>query len=195
MLYTNLYKLTENGWLSTDEKDFIPFDLRFSFSKTNLSWSFWKNRISINPGLSTSFTMDLVRPTNSYFNFSPSLSFSIYNFLKITFSSESKNNLVFRYFQNFYDYDFKVPGETNIFIDLLISFDFINEQNRRESAFKLQKLSLKIEHDLHDWTLKSEFSFSPRLITKTSPYYYDFSLFFLIGCMESFKELKNRNCR
>ena len=181
MLYTNLYKLTENGWLSTDEKDFIPFDLRFSFSKTNLSWSFWKNRISINPGLSTSFTMDLVRPTNSYFNFSPSLSFSIYNFLKITFSSESTNNLVFRYFQNFYGYDFKVPGETNIFIDLLKSFDFMNEKNRMESAFKLQKLSLKIEHDLHDWTLKSEFSFSPRLITKTSPYYYDFSPYFSLS--------------
>lgn len=181
MLYTSVYELQNMGWQLTQEKDFIPFDLRFSYSKTNLSWSLWKNRININPGIATSLIMDLVRPTNSSFRFTPSLSFSIYNFLKITFSSETTNNLIFRYFQDFYDYDFKVPGEKNIFVDLLKSFDFWNEQNRLDSAFKLQKLSLKIEHDLHDWQLRSEFSFSPRLISKSIPYYYDFSPYFSLS--------------
>ena len=70
MNYTIPYKLDENkGWVAQKEKEFLPNAINFNYNVPSKTFSFWKNRISLTPGLSTSIKLDMVRPTNSYFIF------------------------------------------------------------------------------------------------------------------------------
>ena len=182
MNYTIPYKLDENkGWVAQKEKEFLPNAINFNYNVPSKKFSFWKNRISLTPGLSTSIKLDMVRPTNSYFIFSPSITFNINEFLNISFKSTSRNDVIFRYFQGMFDYGIEVPGEKNVIKDLLYSFDFKNEENRKLSGFKLKSFSIILTHDLHDWDFKSEFSIEPKLITDEIPYRYDFSPYFSIS--------------
>jgi len=138
----------------------------------------------------------MIRPTNSYFVFSPSVSFDLNSMLTLTFTATSRNDVIFRYFQGAYNYDVTIPGETNLFKDLAYSFDFGNIEHRQSTGFKLKSLALALTHDLHDWNLKCEFKLEPKLITDTIPYRYDFSPYFTIAVvwkpMNNFKaEIKD----
>lgn len=179
MNYAIPYTLDLNkGWVAEKEKEFLPNSVDFSYTVPSKKFLFWKNRISFTPGLSTSVKLDMIRPTNSSFVFSPSITFNINEFFNLTFKSTSKNDVIFRYFQGLFNYDVEVPGEKNIFKDLLNSFDFSNQENRELSGFKLKSFSIALTHDLHDWDFKSEFSIEPKLITDEIPYRYDFSPYF-----------------
>lgn len=184
MNYAFPYKLDINkGWVVQKEKEFLPNAINFSYTMPSKKFTFWRNRISLSPGLSTSVKIDMVRPSNSSFVFSPSVTFEINEFLNISFRSTSRNDVIFRYFQDILDYDVEVPGEKNIIKDLLNSFDFANQENRELSGFKLKSFSIALTHDLHDWDFKSEFSIEPKLITDEIPYRYDFSPYFSISVM------------
>lgn len=179
MNYAIPYTLDLNkGWVAQKEKEFLPNAVNFSYTVPSKTFLFWKNRISFTPGLSTSVKLDMIRPTNSSFVFSPSITFNVSEFFNITFRSTSRNDVIFRYFQELFNYDVEVPGEKNIFKDLLNSFDFANQVNRELSGFKLKSFSIILTHDLHDWDFKSEFSIEPKLITDEIPYRYDFSPYF-----------------
>lgn len=194
MLYTVPYELdSAKGWVAQEEKEFQPSDISAAYVLPSKNYTFWQNRVSISPGLNTQFRMDLIRPTNSLLSFTPSLNLKIHDFLTLTFSSDSSNDVIFRYFQDSLGYDAPIPGEKNIFKDLIKSFNFSNEVDRLTSGFKLKKLSIKAEHNLHDWTLKSEFSFSPRLKTDKKPYYYDYSPYFSVSVVwNPMKSLKTQ---
>lgn len=182
MNYAFPYKLDINkGWVVQKEKEFLPNAINFSYTMPSKKFSFWRNRISISPGLSTSVKIDMIRPTNSSFVFSPSITFGINEFLNISFRSTSRNDVIFRYFQDMLDYAVEVPGEKNIIKDLINSFDFANQEKRELSGFKLKSFAIAITHDLHDWDFKSEFSIEPKLITDEIPYRYDFSPYFSIS--------------
>ncbi len=172
--YTYGYSLEETGWTIKDKKEFLPYSVSLSYSVPSKTFRLWKNRLTFTPNLSTSLSADLIRPTNSYFSISPSFKFSIYKFLDISFSSTSRNDVIFRYVQNLFDYSKKVPGEENIIKDLWDSFSFWDTQARKASGFKLKSLSLSAEHNLHDWDLSLTLSISPKLITSTQPYKYNF---------------------
>jgi hypothetical protein len=57
----------------------------------------------------------------------------------------------------------EVPGEKNVFIDLINSFRFDDEQLRRESGFKLKSLGFSATHFLGDWNATLSVSTSPYL--------------------------------
>lgn len=150
-----------SGWIQKKEKDFLPYSLSFSFSPGTKTFYTWKNRVSMGLGLSTSIVADLLKPTDSYFVFNPSISFKIQDFLTLTFSSSSRNSVVYRYFGN----EIGIPGETNILKDLWNSFRFDNEEVRKSSGFKLKSLKFDLTHELHDWDFTTSFKIEPRLIT------------------------------
>ncbi|MBQ9630099.1 MAG: hypothetical protein IJR49_00725, partial [Treponema sp.] len=180
MMYTKSYDFdSDAGWVQKSEESFLPYSFSFSYTPTTKTWFAWKNRISIAPGLSTSIVADLVRPTNSYFLFTPSLSFKINDFLTLTFSSTSRNGVLYRYVQKALGHEGRIPGETNIFVDLWNSFRFDKEEKRRASGFKLKSLDFSLVHELHDWTLEFKYKMEPRLITdpSTNQKRYDFSPF------------------
>lgn len=182
MKYTNSYRFESTGWVQNTEQDFLPYSASLAYSTPSKTFKTWKNRISIAPNLSTSLVVDFIRPTNSYFIFSPGITFRINEFLDITFSATSRNDVLYRYVQSALGYPDRIPGEQNIFTDLCNSFRFDDERLRKASGFKLKSFNLTITHDLHDWDLKSEFKIEPRLITDSNgKQNYDFSPYFSIS--------------
>ena len=179
------------GWTNDSEKRFQPYQASLAYTSTSKTFKYLSDRISWAPSLSTSAVYDCVRPTNSYFRFIPALTFKVNNFLSITFSAESKNSVIYRYFCSDAEYEEKYmgKGERNILKDLIDSFRFDDMDKRKSSAFKLQSLKIDITHDLDDWDLNCSFSIKPRLMTSsTTGYnrddgksYYDFSPYFTIS--------------
>lgn len=152
----------DNGWVAksgSDNKSFQPYQFSLTYAPATKYFYVWKNRIAFGLGLNTNITADLVRPTNTSFTFSPSISFKIHEILTLTFSATSKNQVIYRYFR-----DDKLAGETNLFKDLINSFRFDDEELRSSSGFKLQSLQLDVTHELHDWDLKFTMRLQPRLV-------------------------------
>ena len=111
----------------------------------------------------------------------------INEFLNLSFSATSKNQVIYRYFSREID----IPGEKNIFLDLINSFRFDDETLRKSSGFKLKSLKFDITHELHDWDFKTSFKFEPRIKTENGHQYYDFNPYMTISIswrpMGSFK--------
>lgn len=193
--YSNGYDFSkENGWTQRPEKEFIPYSLSFSFAPEKKTYYRWFNRVSFAPGLNMSLVADLRRSTDSYLTFSPSLSFKIHEFLEITFSSTSRNSVLYWYFHNepgdLYSEWGGFPG--NVVKDLVDSFNFGDDKKRSGSGFKLKSFELTASHDLHDWKMNMQLKIEPRLIKENGKKpYYDFNPYFTIGIiwnpMESIK--------
>ncbi|MCR4823041.1 MAG: hypothetical protein K5873_09250 [Treponema sp.] len=192
--YVTGYSFKKNkGWVSSSEKEFQPYQASLSYSSGTKTFKRWSDRLSIAPSISTSIIYDCVRPTSSYFRFIPALTFKINNFLDLTFSMESRNSSIYRYFcsESAYEEYYEGGGERNLFQDLLDSFRLDDEDKRKSSAFKLQNIKISVTHDLDDWDLNCSFSITPRLMTSsTSGFdssrnngksYYDFSPYFSIS--------------
>ena len=137
------------------------------------SFYMWKNRMFMQAQLSSNLKFDLLKFTSSSFDFIPTITFKLNNFLDISFTSNSTNDVIARYFQNVVHLPAELPGETNPFIDLQKSFNFFNKKERSLSGYKLRSLSVEITHYLHDWTANLKTTVKPELKTKGA-YYYDF---------------------
>jgi len=171
------YKLVKgSGWvLDGTSPEFIPTAAGFSFNNASkpLVLYMWKNRMFMQAQLSSNLKFDLLKFTSSSFDFIPTITFKLNNFLDISFTSNSTNDVIARYFQNVVHLPAELPGETNPFIDLQKSFNFFNKKERSLSGYKLRSLSVEITHYLHDWTANLKTTVKPELKTKGA-YYYDF---------------------
>ena len=174
---------TASGWTIRKEKEFLPYSLSLSYSLPSKTYYKWFNRVSFSFGLNTSINADLLRPTNSYFVFTPSIKFKIHEFCEITFSASSKNSVLYWYFHNeegdLYSEWGGFPG--NIFKDLIDSFRFDDDSIRQKSGFKLKSLNMTVSHDLHDWKANMTLKIEPRIITENGKKIYDFKPYITIG--------------
>ncbi|MDR0452897.1 MAG: LPS-assembly protein LptD, partial [Treponema sp.] len=174
------YDLTNRGWEvkpGTDET-FNPREFRAEYSQTYAKQELWKDRISFRISVGSSLSLDLQRYTYSKFLFNFSFTLGITKFLDISFNTSSENAVVFRYIQDLpvFGFEGEIPGEKNVFIDLINSFRFDNEILRRSSGFKLKSFGLSLTHHLGDWTAKLDWRLSPYLDTSgTPPYSYRFN--------------------
>lgn len=173
----------DNGWVVTDPVAKLrPQALSLSFRKTENLPRVWKNRIALDYNLNSSFSFDFQRYTQSSFSFALSTTLKINEFLDLTFTSTSKNSVVFRYFQDLpaFDLPLRLPGETNPLIDLLDSFNFADANSRKSSGFKLKSLSVKAVHYLGDWTAELGYETTPYLDGVTRTYKFDSEISFLV---------------
>lgn len=185
MKYTYGYDfISESGWVKRKQEEFIPLNISLSYSSSLHTFKWNQENVVFTPSLSSSLVYDFIKPTSSYFRFQPSLKFKVKDFIDITFSSETRNNVIYRYVQDYVGSDFKIAGETNIFKDLLNSFIFWGDDcfydkkqiKRSSSGFKLKNLNMSITHDLHDWDLTYSYTITPRLTTgEDGKKKYDFS--------------------
>lgn len=167
-----------SGWIpKTTEKKFIPFAAGFSFSNTAnpLTLYSWKNRIKIQLGLASSLQFNLIRITDSSFTFAPKIIFNIHEFWDFSFGSSSRNDVIARYFQKALNLPVVIPGNANVFTDLLHSFYFWDRSKREASGFKLQSLDIGLTHYLKDWTLKFNCEIKPQQKTEGKRKYYVFT--------------------
>lgn len=165
------------GWIQKGvEQEFIPTacGLAFNNSSKPLEIYTWKNRIALQARVASNLKFDLVKLTESSFTFSPIVTFKIYEFLDLSFSSTSSNEVIARYFQGFLDLPDTIPGETNIFTDLLNSINFFDTNARKGSGFKLKSLNFDLTHYLHDWTMNLRTSLKPEVKKTGNRYRYEF---------------------
>jgi hypothetical protein len=169
------------NWIqATGEKQLVPREFRMAYSKTFRKDGLWNNRLSLSLNVNTGLGFDLQRYTNSRYNFSLGVTTGITNFLDVTFSTNSENAQIFRYFSSlpFFDdfpQDLYKNQETNLFKDLLNAFRFDDIERRRASGFKLKSFNLSLVHHLGDWNASLTMTLSPYLDTTSFPYKYKFN--------------------
>ena len=152
--------------LPTGPVAFLPSSVRAGYDgATGPLWS-WKDRVRLEAGLRTGWSMNVQRFTDNLFEFAPRLSLAVYEGLDLTFSSLSVNTKTYRYLPG-------LPEQVseswvNPVVDLARSFNFFDTADRYLSAFKIRSLSLKAVHHLHDWDLSFEYTGSPKLVTDES---------------------------
>ena len=173
-----------NGWIQMPDRAFIPNELRFAYNRTFTQNSLWGNRLSFSFSLNSSLGFDLQRYTNSRFALSLGLRMAIRGFLDLNLSTSSENAVVFKYIQGlpFFDLPTQLyPGqEMNIFIDLLNSFRFDNEELRRRSGFKMKSLDLSLVHHLGDWNATLSMKMSPYLPAGSTSYRFNNEVSFMV---------------
>lgn len=125
---------------------------------------------------SLSFNQNLIQYTNA--SVGTTLSFSVKNSagLSLSFSLTSLNSSVWRYYTSL----LPISGDLDpslyardFFTDLWDSLAIWNTTGLQRTLFKLQKLSLAIAVDSHDWVLSASVDAGPTLITPATgrPYY------------------------
>jgi hypothetical protein len=153
-----------------------PSNFTLTIAKTWKLENLWKNRIEylsvdVNSGLS----FDLQKYTDSRFTFSLGFSIMVTNFLDLSFRAESKNDSIYRYIRNwpiFRDAGIDIPDgpQNNIFLDLIDSFRFDNEELRKRSGFKMSRFSIKAIHKLGDWNAELTWTMAPYLFSNPRRY-------------------------
>ncbi len=207
----DLYILKANddgkkGYIQRRDKEFTPYSVSLSYSLPTKTHYHWLNRITWTPGLSTNINYDFIKPTNSYFSISPSLTFNINSFLKLTVSATTRNSSIYWYFQD----QGKYAGDSfygNNFIsrigaDIIQSFGIYgvngwgwekdaSRKNREASGFKLKTFNLTLTHELHDWNFNMSCKFEPKIVKVNGTQKYVFDPYVSIGIvwnpMESIK--------
>ncbi len=129
----------------------------------------WKGRLYFAFGLDSEFEFDMDNPYASMFTFTPSITFSIAEFLDFTFSFSSSNNAFYDYYQsgNFF-------GE--LFSDLARSFDFFGN-GREQTNFVMSEAQLDVVHYMDDWDLHCSYSAHIELHDDVYQFVPEFSIY------------------
>ena len=143
----------------------VPSTLRVGYEATANPLYSWKDRVKIVPGLKTHWYLNFQNYVDNLFDFSPSLTLTVYKNLDFTFSSTSNNTRTYLYIPGWSPFPWVNP-----LTDLLQSFNFANNNDRRRSGFKIQTFSLKIVQHFPDWDVSVQYQGSPQLITITTPF-------------------------
>jgi len=164
-----------SGWVVTEgSEQFRPQTLTLAYKRASTIDPLWRNRLNANYDLSSNFSFDFQRYTQSSLTVSLATSLKLYRFLDLTLAVTSANGVVFRYLQDmpFFELPLEVPGERNFLVDLARSFNFFDETDRMTSGFKLKSLKAGLKHYMGDWTAELSYGLTPYLDTeRTIPAY------------------------
>ncbi len=153
-----------SGWLVKNEEKFQPSKVSLSLKYEYKPDPFWKNRIRFDSDIESSWSMNLLKPTDTSFNFNLSFTLFIAEFLDLSFKSESVNRAFFRYFPGSSN-ELGLSETVNPLLDLLKSFNFFNKNDRLASNFNLNLMDFTAVHHLKDWDLNVEYTGKPVIVT------------------------------
>jgi hypothetical protein len=168
-LKSNKFSFTPNNpespslggrWEQNNEAALRPNELSISYKQRFFNINIIKNYLKFTMDLDAALNYNLLQHTNSNFQFQMGFNLGITNFMDITLSATSENNVVFRYFKGMpgmdsLTYMYMDGPQNNIFVDFFDSFNFFNESKRMRTGFKMRRFDLKLIHYLGDW--KAEF--------------------------------------
>ena len=150
------------------EKRLRPRTLNLKFNYNYESDPLFKNRLTLGFNVAFAYAADLIQYTNTTLSFDLSFNMKLFNLFEVSFGSSSLNSTAFLYsksnaanagLENMYRNPFK---------DILMSFNFFNEEDRKAAYFKLKKLDLKVTVPLMDWDLIFEYNGYPKQFTDAS---------------------------
>ena len=160
---------TDHTETETDfEKRLRPRSVNLRFNYNYESDPLFKNRLTLGFDVGFSYKADLLQYTNSTLSFNLSFNMKLFNLFEVSFGSTSLNSTAFLYsrknaadagLENMY---------RNPFRDILMSFNFFDEEDRKSSYFKLKTLDLKVTVPLMDWDLVFEYNGYPKQFTDSS---------------------------
>ncbi|GAB6277301.1 MAG: hypothetical protein SAMD01599839_18410 [Rectinema sp.] len=176
---TDGYVFQSGSWVQDVTKYFRPSSVSLSWkpvlrssprpSSDKVLWYFETDE-------AFSLTQNLIQYTNS--TFGADFSFIVKNSagLSLSFTLSSINTSFWRYYTSLLptsgDLDPQVYAR-GFFADLLDSLSIWDTSRLQSTLFKLQKLSLELSVDAHDWLLSASVDAGPTLVTPASgrPYY------------------------
>lgn len=130
----------------------------------------WRNRLYLSLGLSSTLNLDIQNIAASSFTITPSIIFSIAEFLDFRLSFTSSNN-------NFGAYqDGGTFSFSKLWDDLLRSFDFFGD-GRYNTNFNMSSVSLEVVHYMQDWALHCNYSTSVVLSNDVYRFVPEFSIY------------------
>ena len=130
----------------------------------------WRGRLYLSLALSSALNLDIRNIASSSFTITPSIIFSIAEFLDFRLSFTSANN-------NFGSYeDNGAFSFTKLWQDLMRSFDFIGS-GRYNTNFNMSSISLEIVHYMQDWALHCNYSSSVVLSDDEYRFIPEFSIY------------------
>ncbi len=153
-----------SGWIMNPEEEFQPSKVSLGLHYGFTPDPFWENRIRFSSDIGSSWSMNLLKPTDTSFTFNLSFSLSIAEFLDLNFKSESVNRAFYRYIPGISS-EVGIDTPENPFLDLLKSFNFFRRSDRLNSNFNLNLLDFTAVHHLGNWDLNIEYSGSPEIVT------------------------------
>lgn len=160
---------TDHEDYETDfEKRLRPRTINLKFNYNYESDPLFKNRLTLGFNVAFAYEADLIQYTNTTLSFDLSFTMKLFNLFEISFGSSSLNSTAFLYskknaanagLENMYRNPFK---------DILMSFNFFNDEDRKAAYFKLKKLDLKVTVPLMDWDLVFEYNGYPKQFTDSN---------------------------
>jgi hypothetical protein len=167
---------TAGRWVEREEEHkLLPSNFRLAFVYSTKKQDLWGGRLQFNVNINTSINLDLQKYTDSNFLFSLGFTLGINNFLDLSFSANSENAYIYRYFRNmpfFNDADIYIPSgsQNNPFFDLINSFRFDNDALRRSSGYKMKGLQIKATHYLGAWRAELDWVMVPERSSSSNRY-------------------------
>ena len=131
----------------------------------------WRGRIYLSLGLSAELNIDVQNIAASSFTITPSIIFSIAEFLDFRLSFTSGNNNFGAYLDGNNNFSFE-----SLWQDLLRSFDLFGE-GRYNTNFNMSSISLEIVHYMSDWALHCNYSTSVVLSNNVYRFVPEFSIY------------------
>ncbi len=122
-------------------------------SVSGKSFQLWKGRIYCSFGIDSILFLNHRDRTKSYLTLSPSVTFSIAEFIDLKFSFRTQNNRLGSYYEN------ESFSPRLMWKDAIRSVDFFGE-GRNNTNFILQSVSLEIVHYMEDWNLNFKYTTS-----------------------------------
>jgi hypothetical protein len=169
------------GWYQDIDEKLNPEEFTISYVKSSDLNEGAKVRFG--GTVRTGLRFDLQRNTNSNFYFTMQLRTQINRFLDLTLDTHSENSVIFRYFKDspvFGRPEIDVPGETNVFVDLINSFRLNDRAKRESSGFKLKSFALNLVHHLGDWDATLGINIAPEFNQQLRNYRFKSQISFLV---------------
>jgi hypothetical protein len=143
------------------EKDFI-----LSYAKTLDMKELLNKKLDFSVRTDSRLSINLQQYTSSNFSFTLGFNLGITKFLNLSVSTNSENARLFQYFHDwplFRDARIDLPPgtQTNIFMDLMDSFRFDDEELRKSSGFKMKNFRITATHYLGDWNAVLNWTMAP----------------------------------
>lgn len=144
--------------------------LEVGVNVSSLSFKFWKGRIALGGSLSGTFHYDFKSIYSTYFTLTAKVSFSIAEFLDISFNVKTSNKGFYNYYEN-NKFSFSMLWE-----DFLRSIDFFGD-GRKGTQFNMESISFELVHYLGDWDL--HFSYGADVVSTSGGYLWvpEFSVY------------------
>ncbi|WP_038359268.1 LPS-assembly protein LptD [Borrelia hispanica] len=140
----------------------VPYSLSAQYKKDLYEFKFFDEKFSIGFGTDVGWKMNLQKFVDNEFWAEFTLKFKYTKFFELDIATRSINTKTFRYFGGYMN---QIDLATvNFLEDVFKSFNFFNIQDRKDSLFKIKKISTSFKFNFYDWKFVGEYSLSPDIL-------------------------------